>query len=203
MSLLAMKKMIDPYLGSVKTLPHKVAVNAIASANDGGVVSPLESAKLFDALRKPADQFEVTSDRQDIGTVAVSAANTPSTFDALSFLEKRRITNSIFRSQLNAESGKVGAYSVSKSQPMARGMKYTDALVKAGFPLAAAQKTAKYLTPFLRDNAPGATVTCRLVTLGGKVVATEAFADGGSQLKLLLRFSPTGEQYMRHSPYIA
>lgn len=178
-------------------------MNAIASAKDGGVITSGESAKLFDALRhKSADKFEVAGDRQAIGVAAVSEANTPATFNALSFSEKRRMANSIFEARLDAEGGKVGAYSVTKSVPMAKGMKYTDALVQAGFPLPAAQQTAKYLARFLRDSAPDATVTCRLVKLGGAVVATEAFADGGQQVSVVLRFSPTGEQYMRHSPWI-
>ena len=72
MSVSAMKKMIDPYIGSLKTLPHDVVVKAIASAKDGGVVSSGESAKLFDALQfKPADKFEVAADRQAIRTARI------------------------------------------------------------------------------------------------------------------------------------
>ncbi len=203
MSVSELKKMIDPYLGSLKTLPHDVAVKAIESAKDEGEVTPGESAKLFDALRfKPVDKFEVAGDRQALGKAAVSEAATSAKFDALSFSEKRRMTNSIFNSRLDSEpAGKVGTYSVTKSVPMPANMKYTDALVSLGFPLKAAQQTAKYVAQFRRDSDPDAKVTCRLVKLGGKVVATEAFADGAG-VSLLLRFSPDGEQYMRHTPWI-
>ncbi len=201
MSVSAMRTLVNPYLSSTKTLPHDVATKLIESAKDQGVVSARESDALFAALRRDETKFETPADRALLAKTALTGVETADQFSALSFAERRRLANDIYDAAVSNPAGKVGTYTVSKAVTMPSKMKYTDALVKLGFPLKAAQNSASDIAQYRRNVDATAAVKCRLITNGGQVVATEVFMGSGST-SFRGRYGANGAQFLRYTPWV-